>query len=49
MSLPIGADHLCGDLALDEGKSLATILVDVLLVSIGIVSGAAVRISGIAV
>lgn len=43
------ADRLCGDLALDEGHGLRAVLVDVLLVSIGVVSGAAVWVSCIAV
>jgi hypothetical protein len=43
------ASHLCGDLGLDESKSLRTVLVDVLLVSIGVVAVAAVWVRGIAV
>ena len=41
--------HLCGDLALNERKSLRAVLVDVLLVSIGVVTVAAVWVSGVAV
>jgi hypothetical protein len=36
------ANRLCGELGLDESKSLITILVNVLLVSIGVVAVAAV-------
>jgi hypothetical protein len=41
--------HLCGNLTLDENQSLATVLVDVLLVGVGIVTVAAVGIGGVAV
>jgi hypothetical protein len=41
--------RLCGDLALDEGKSLVAVDVDVLLVVVGVVSVAAVRVLGVAV
>ena len=40
---------LCGKLALNESQSLRTVLVDVLLVSVGIVASAAVGVSGVAV
>jgi hypothetical protein len=43
------AIHLCGDLALDEGKSLVAVDVDVLLVVVGVVSVAAVRVLGVAI
>jgi hypothetical protein len=43
------ATHSCGKLALDERKRLRTVLVNVLLVSVGIVAIAAVRVRGIAV
>jgi predicted DNA repair protein MutK len=43
------AKHLCGDLGLDESKSLGAVLVDVLLVSVGVVAVAAVWVRGIAV
>ena len=48
---PSGAPvrRLCGELALDESESLRAVLVDVLLVGVGIVAVAAVRISSIAV
>jgi hypothetical protein len=41
--------HLCGKLALDEGKRLGAVLINVLLVSIGVIAIAAVRIGGVAV
>ena len=41
--------HLSSDLALDEGESLVAVDVDVLLVVVGVVSVAAVRIGRIAV
>jgi hypothetical protein len=43
------AKHLCGDLGLDESKSLGAVLVDVLLVSVGVIAVAAVWVRGIAV
>jgi hypothetical protein len=43
------ASHLCSELALDESKSLGAVLVDILLVSVGVVSGAAVWVGSIAV
>jgi Mn2+/Fe2+ NRAMP family transporter len=43
------AQHLCGDLGLDEGKSLGSVLVDVLLVGVGVVAVAAVWVGRIAV
>ena len=41
--------HLRSDLALDEGKSLVAVDVDILLVVVGVVSVAAVRIRSITV
>lgn len=41
--------NLCSDLALDEGHCLRAVLVDVLLMRVSIVSGAAVRVSRVAV
>ena len=48
---PSGAPvrRLCGELALDESESLRAVLVDVLLVGVGIVAVAAVRIRSITV
>lgn len=43
------AKHLCSDLALDEGQSLRAVLVDILLVRVGVVAIAAVRVGGVAV
>jgi hypothetical protein len=43
------AHHSCGEFALDEGKSLGAVLVDVLLVGVGVITVAAVWIGGIAV
>jgi hypothetical protein len=43
------ASNLCGELALDEGKRLRAVLVDVLLVSVCVVAGTAVWVGGIAV
>lgn len=45
----IHAKHLCGELALDEVESLRAVLVDVLLVGIGIISGAAIWVGRVAV
>jgi hypothetical protein len=39
----------CGELALDEGESLVAVDVDVLLMVVGVVSVAAVRVLGVAV
>lgn len=41
--------RLCGDLGLDESQSLRAVLVDVLLVGVGVVAGAAVWVSCVAV
>jgi hypothetical protein len=45
----IAHSYLGGELGLDESKSLRTILVDVLLVRVGIVAIAAVRVRRVAV
>jgi hypothetical protein len=41
--------RLCGELALNESKSLRAVLVDVLLVGVGIVAVAAVGVGRVAV
>jgi hypothetical protein len=41
--------RLCSELALDKCKRLRAVFVDVLLVSIGVVAGAAVWVRGVAV
>jgi hypothetical protein len=43
------ARYLCGELALDEGESLGSVLVDILLVRVGVVAVAAVWVCGVAV
>lgn len=45
----IHTERLCGELALDESQSLGSVLVDVLLVGVGVVAVAAVRVGGVAV
>lgn len=41
--------HLCGNLGLDEGESLGAVLVNILLVSVGVIAVAAVWVSSVAV
>jgi hypothetical protein len=49
VSHPNHIDHLSSDLGLDKSQSLGTVLVNILLVSVGIVSIAAVRVGSVAV